>query len=176
MNSSNDARDGPEVEAGAALPAGPFVGRESFRALVRDALAEAARAGWRELILADADFNDWPLGERVVIDALTAWVLSGQRLTLLARRYDAVYRQHPRFVAWRRQWSHKIEARGVPSADALDVPSVLWAPGWVLQRSDVLRSGGFCGPEPDRRVLLRDWLDDWLSRSSPAFPADTLGL
>lgn len=176
MNDSNDTPKPVEPGPGAALFAGPFMGRESFRALVRDALGEAARAGWRELILADADFNDWPLGERVVIDALTAWVLSGQRLRLLARRYDAVYRQHPRFVTWRRQWSHKIEARGVPAADALDVPSVLWTPGWALQRTDVLRSGGFCGPEPDRRVMLRELLDEWLLRSSPAFPADTLGL
>ncbi len=158
------------------LPRGPFAGRDTFRDLLRQALAEAASRGWRELILADADFQDWPLGERAVVEALTRWALSGQRVTLLARRYDAVVRLHPRFVVWRRQWSHKIDARAVPTADPSDLPSALWSAGWVLQRQDVLRSSGFCGPEAERRVRLREALDDWLGRSSVAFPADTLGL
>lgn len=175
MNASTD--DALPDAPGAGLPAGPFVGRDSFRALVRAALAEAARCGWRELVLADADFQDWPLGEGAVIESLTTWALSGgQRLTLLARHYDAVVRRQPRFVAWRQQWSHKIEARGLPGIDAQDVPSILWTPGWGLQRHDVLRSGGFSGGEPERRRLLRETLDEWLRRSSSAFPADTLGL
>lgn len=162
---------------GAGLAEGPFIGRDTFRELVRTALGEAVHRGWRELVLADADFADWPLGERAVIEALTAWVLSGgQRLTLLARRYDSVVRSQPRFVAWRRQWSHKIEARGLPGVDAQDVPSILWTPAWVLQRQDVLRSRGFAGSEPERRRLLRELLDGWLARSTTAFPADTLGL
>lgn len=175
MNTANDDElpDGP----GADLPEGPFIGRDTFRELVRTALGEAARRGWRELLLADADFADWPLGERAVVEALTAWALSGgQRLTLLARRYDAVVRTQPRFVVWRRQWSHKIEARGLPGVDAQDVPCILWTPGWVLQRQDMLRSRGFTGSEPERRRLLREALDGWLARSSTAFPADTLGL
>lgn len=163
-------------DEGNALYAGSFVGRERFRELVRNALSEAARRRWRDLVLADPDFQDWPLGERAVIESLTAWVLAGQRLTLLARRYDAVHRAHPRFVTWRRQWSHKIEARGVPSADPLEVPSLVWTPEWALQRIDVLRSTGYCGPEAERRTALREQLDDWLQRSSAAFPADTLGL
>lgn len=175
MNKAND--DSMAGTPGADLPQGPFIGRESFRALVRTALDEAGRRGWRELILADADFRDWPLGERAVIESLTSWALSGgQRLTLLAHRYDAVVRTQPLFVAWRRQWSHKIEARGLPGVDAQDVPCILWTPGWVLQRQDVLRSRGFSGAEPERRRLLRERLDDWLMRSSAAFPADTLGL
>lgn len=162
---------------GAGLPQGAFIGRETFRELVRTALAEAARCRWRELILADADFHDWPLGERAVIESLTSWALSGgQRLTLLARRYDTVVRTQPRFVAWRRQWSHKIDARGLPGVDAQDVPCILWTPAWVLERQDVLRSRGFSGSEPERRRQLRETLEDWLTRSSTAFPADTLGL
>lgn len=159
-----------------ALPAGPFIGRESFRTRVREALAEAGRAGWRELILCDASFEDWPLGERAVVDALEAWARTGQRLTLLAQRYDAVERGHPLFVNWRRQRAHLIECRGVPSADALAMPSVLWSPEWVVHRHEVLRSSGVCGGEARRRLRLRELLDGWLERSSPAFAASTLGL
>ena len=52
--------------AAAPLPSGRFEGREAFRQLVRDGLARAAQEGWRELILSDASFEEWPLGERAV--------------------------------------------------------------------------------------------------------------
>lgn len=68
----------------APLPLGRFAGREEFQNLVRSALDCAAREGWPELILSDADFWDWPLGEGAVIEALNAWVRQGRRLTLLA--------------------------------------------------------------------------------------------
>ena len=164
-------------ETSVDLPEGPFIGRESFRAAVRQALAEAARAGWRELIVCDASFFDWPLGERAVVQALDAWARgAGQRFTVLAQRYDAVERLHPLFVGWRRQWAHKIECRSVRVADPLELPSALWSPGWALQRLDALRSGGVSGAQPERVLHLRESLSAWLERSSPAFAATTLGL
>ena len=158
------------------LPSRRFEGRDEFRQLVRDALATAAREGWREIILSDASFEDWPLGERAVAQALQAWSHSGRRMTLLARRYDGVLRQHARFVRWRGTWSHIITAVACPSADPLDLPSALWSPAWVMERRDIERSNGYCGSEPERRVLLRESLNAWLQKSSPAFPATTLGL
>lgn len=165
--------------AGAAqpsLPSGRFEGRQDFQQLVRDALACAAREGWRELILCDADFSDWPLGERAVAESLQAWSSSGRRCTLLARRWDEVVRTHARFVTWRRTWAHIIEARACPSADPLDLPSAIWSSGWVMQRVDPERSNGYSGSEPERRVLLRESLQEWLQKSTPSFAAHTLGL
>lgn len=158
------------------LPSGRFAGREAFRQLVRDALARAAQEGWREIILSDADFVDWPLGERAVTESLRAWSASGRRFTILARRYDDVARMHARFVSWRRVWSHIIEARACPSADPLEMPSAIWSPGWVMQRLDLERCNGWCGHEPERRLALREGLKQWLGRSSPSFAATTLGL
>lgn len=162
--------------APAPLPTLRFEGRSQFQQLVRDALGCAAREGWREIILADATFDDWPLHERAVAESLQAWSKTGRRMTLLAKNYDAVVRRHARFVTWRRTWSHIIEARAVPSADALDVPSVIWSPGWVLERRDIDRCNGFCGDEPERRVQLRQTLQEWLQKSTPSFPASTTGL
>jgi len=166
------------VESGAApaLPTGRFAGREAFRQLVRDALACAAREGWREIILSDPNFEDWPLGERAVTESLAAWSATGRQCTLLARRYDDVVRRHARFVTWRKTWSHIIEARACVSADPLELPSAIWSPGWVLRRLDTERSSGVTGSEPERRLLLRDNLQEWLKKSSPSFPASTLGL
>lgn len=165
----------PVAPAG-ALPTGRFSGRTEFQQLVRGALAHAAAEGWRELILSDADFADWPLGERVVAQSLQDWSASGRRCTLLARSYDEAAVRHARFVTWRRTWSHIIEARVCGAADALELPSAIWSPGWVMQRLDPPRCIGFCGAEPERRVALRESLQEWLQKSSPGFPATTLGL
>jgi hypothetical protein len=162
--------------APAHLPSRRFEGREDFRQLVRDALATAAREGWRELILSDASFEDWPLGERAVAESLGAWSGSGRRMLLLAKRYDGVVRQHARFVQWRGRWSHIITATACPAADPLDLPSAIWSPAWVLERRDVEHSHGWCGSEPERRVALRETLNEWLRKSTPAFAASTLGL
>lgn len=159
-----------------SLPSRRFEGREDFRQLVRDALASAAREGWSEIILSDANFEDWPLGERAVAESLQAWSRTGRHMVLLAKNYDHVVRQHARFVQWRGLWSHIVTAYACPSADALEVPSALWSPAWVLERRDPERSNGYCGSEADRRVLLRESLNEWLRQASPAFPSTTLGL
>lgn len=166
----------PDAGPPQALPSRRFEGRNDFRQLVRDALACAAREGWREIILSDADFHDWPLGERAVAQSLRDWSQGGRHVTLLAKRYDEAVRQHARFVQWRGAWSHIITAAACPAADPLELPSAIWSPGWVLERLDPLRSNGYCGSEPERRLLLRERLDEWLRKATPAFPATTLGL
>lgn len=159
------------------LPQGRFEGRVAFQQLVRDALATAARQGWREIILSDAHFQDWPLGERAVSESLQAWARSGGSLTILAGRYDDIRRCHARFVRWRGTWDHIVTCRASPAADPLSFPSVIWSPGWVLQRLDPVRCVGVCGSEPQRRVGVQEMLHEWVrSKSSPGFPATTLGL
>ncbi len=161
----------------AALPSGAFMGREAWRERLRAGLLAAATQHWPELLLSDAHFRDWPLGEREVVDALHAWMRAGaQRLTMLATSYDDVPRQHARFVEWRRQWSHRIECRVCREADPQQLPSAIWSPSWMLQRLDSLHHNGLCGDDPARRRLLREQIDGWLGRSSAGFPAYTLGL
>ena len=165
-----------DAQAPVPLPSKRFEGREAFRQLVRDALATAAREGWPEIVLSDASFDQWPLGERAVAESLQAWSKSGRHCVLLAKHYNDVIRMHARFVQWRGKWSHIITAMAVSSADALELPSGIWSPGWVLERRDLERSTGYCGSEPERRVLLRESLNEWLQKATPAFPATTLGL
>lgn len=167
----------PADDALPELPTGRFSGREVFMQLVRDALAAAARDGWKEIVVSDANFHDWPLGERAVIEALQTWARSGRRFTMLACSYEDVIRRHARFVQWRGTWDHIITCRRSPAADPLNIPSVLWSPAWTLQRLDPERCTGISGNEPERLVLLRESLNEWLrSKSSPGFPSTTLGL
>lgn len=169
--------DAPQDAPDPALLQGRFSGREVFQQAVRDALATAAREGWSDIILSDANFHDWPLGERAVIESLQAWARTGRRMTLLACSYDDVVRRHARFVRWRGVWDHILTCRRCPGGDLLDIPSAIWSPGWVLQRLDSERCVGVAGSEPERRVLLRETLNEWLrNKSVPGFAATTLGL
>lgn len=159
-----------------ALPEGRFTGRTEFTDMIRQAFAVAAQQGWREIIVCDPDFEDWPLGERVVVQALNDWSKTGRKFTMLARNYDEVLRKHARFVTWRRTWAHIVECRANAAAPGDETPSALLAPGWVFERLDLPRCTGVAGSEPARRVALRERLNERLLKSSSAFPATTLGL
>jgi hypothetical protein len=155
---------------------GRFEGRAAFQQLVRGALSRAAEEGWPELILADATFEDWPLRDKSLVDALQAWSKTGRRFTMLATRFDGVLRNQPRFAVWRKTWGHIIDCHQCRNDDPLDFPSALWSPAWALQRLDLARCTGVAGAEPRRRVLLRELLNERLRASTPGFPASTLGL
>lgn len=161
---------------GDPLASGRFSGREAFAQLVREALGRAAQEGWRELILSDASFADWPLRERSVIESLQAWSASGRHLVMLATRYDEVLRLHPRFVAWRKTWDHIVEGRVSRVAVPADFPSAIWSAGWFMHRLDPQRSIGICGYDHERGVQLKEFLDEVIRNSAPGFPASTLGL
>ena len=158
------------------LPEGRFSGRTEFADLIRRAFQAAANQGWREIIICDGNFEDWPLGERAVTSALGDWSRTGRKLIMIARSYDAVTRRHPRFVSWRQTWSHIVECRGSASGPSETLPSAMWTPDWVFERLDLERSAGYAGREATRRVALRESLNERLLKSAPAFPATTLGL
>lgn len=158
------------------LPSDRFSGREAFRQLVRVALDCAAREGWREIILSDANFEEWPLGERAVVESLNAWAQSGRHMVLLAGSYDGVLRGQPRFVTWRRTWGHILDCRSSRLGASGDFPSAIWSANWYLQRTDHLRSNGVTGVDKERNVVLKEVLDELVHNSSPGFPASTLGL
>ena len=102
---------------------------------LRGLLDEAARSGWNELHCMDADFAHWPLGEAEVLASLSAWVRPHRRLTLLACGYDKLARRHPRWVAWRRLWSHAVVCRQIEAEiAAADVPTLFIAPGGRMLR------------------------------------------
>lgn len=166
----------PDPQTSGPLPDGRFEGLVAFQQLVRDALAGAAQRGWRELVISDASFEDWPLHERAVAESLQAWSRSGRKLTMLAARYDAVVRNQARFVTWRQRWDHIIVCRVCRHRDPQDFPSAIWSPEWTMRRLDLVRTTGVCSMAADRRTRIREELDELLVNSTPGFPATTLGL
>lgn len=167
----------PPTDLASAEPPGRrFSGPSEFRDLVRDIFARAQQEAWREIVISDWDFAEWPLGERAVAQALQDWSRSGRRFTVLASRYDEVVRRHARFVTWRGQWSHIIDCWACPKVEPDDFPSAIWTPSEVILRLDVERSTGLCTVDAKRRTQVREQLQEWQRRCSPGLPATTLGL
>lgn len=154
-----------------------FTTRSEFIDAVRQAFADAATVGCRELWLADPDYADWPLGERDVIEQLTRWAMSHRKLTMLAQGFDDVVRRHPRFVEWRRQWSHVVECRQLDDLEPGQLPTLLLAPGVVSVRLfDREQMRGSVSTDRADEVLCRELVDELSQRGVEAFPSTTLGL
>ena len=92
-------------------PGSLITSRAEFHGALRRAFEALRQQGAREVWLCDEDFADWPLGERAIVELLTQWAGSSRKLTLIARNFDEVARRHPRWVAWRRDWSHIVSCR-----------------------------------------------------------------
>ncbi len=169
--------EAPNPPAGRpVLPEGRLEGHALFVDLVRQALATAAAEGWTRIVLCDVDFADWPLGEREVVASLHDWSARGRTLQLIARDYRDLRERHPRFVQWRVTWSHLVEAHVCAHAAQGDLPSVLWSPGWTMERLDPARGTLVASQDAARRVALREQLTQWWAKGTPAFPASPLGL
>jgi hypothetical protein len=151
--------------------------RSEFHMALRDAFAEAASVGCRELWLCDVDFADWPLGERAVIEHLAQWAASQRRLTLLAEDFSDVPRRHPRWVEWRRNWSHVVHCRTNTELESGQMPSVLLAQGLLSVRlSDRVHYRGQRSHEHVEGLRCREMIDAVLQRSEEGFPATMTGL
>ena len=160
-----------------SLPNLMIASRSEFHDALRSAFAEVAGAGCRELWLSDPSFADWPLGERAVVESLTQWVHSQCRITLLADTFDEVTRRHPRWVAWRRQWTHVVHCRTKSEREPGLVPTLFLAPGlFSLKMVDPIRFRGRLSRDQPDMAHDKETLDAVSQHSEPAFPATTTGL
>ncbi|CAN5321592.1 hypothetical protein BH09PSE5_BH09PSE5_06010 [soil metagenome] len=154
-----------------------FESRNEFQAAIRNAFAQAAEVGCRELWLCDVNFANWPLGEIKVVEELTQWGYAHRKLTLFALDFDEFARRHVRWVEWRRKWAHIVECRALKELEASQVPTIFLAPGLTTVR--LFDSNNFRGSASSLKsdeVSARELLDAVSQRSVEAFPATTLGL
>lgn len=154
-----------------------FESRSEFQQALRDAFAEVARQGGRELWLCDRDFVDWPLGERAVVESLTQWAYAHRKLVVLAASFDEVARRHVRWLEWRVHWSHIVECRSVHEDEAAHMPSLLFAPDCIgVRRLDEQLHRGRVYRDGADLARCRELIDAVAQRSTEAFPVTTLGL
>lgn len=150
-----------------------------FSDRVSAAMAMAA-ADPGDISLSDRDFAQWPLGARAVVEAFQQWVMGSSkdvRCHVLAGHFDGFAAAHPRWIQWRKLWSHRVPCRQAEEEMAAAVPTVL-----VLHGRLALR---VVDPLIGRGLWSRDTkvVDDWLAevdvisqRSYEALPTTTLGL
>lgn len=151
--------------------------RNEFHDALCAAFGAAADAGCREVWICDDDFADWPLSERGVVEQLTRWAESHRSFTVIARNFDAIARQHVRWVEWRRVWSHVVQCRTNDELEVGQMPTLLLAPGAASVRLvDPVRYRGSVSYEAADAIVWRETIDAVLQRSEEAFPATTLGL
>ena len=162
-----------------------FEGRQEFVAVLREALQTACAEGARELFCFDARLVDWPWSEPELLAALTAWARAPRRLHLLAAQYDDLRLRHPRFVQWRTQWGHCVEARAY-EADALAgagkpaLAASFLALGGAAPLSvrlfDEQHWRGAVSREAADALRTKEWFDAQAQRSCESFAVTTLGL
>jgi hypothetical protein len=158
---------------------GPIDGRSDWLAALREAFLAAPDAGVREMVLVDASFDDWPLGEPAVIDALTRWLrLPGRRMRMAGLTFDGMQGSQPRFAGWRRSWTHAIEVVAPLEVKAADMPCLLVSaqPPMVLELFDRDRFRGRLSRDAREARLATDRVAALLQRSEPSWPANSLGL
>lgn len=152
-----------------------FNGEADFRRHVVEACRQLAEV--RAMDWVDAEFDRWPLSDADLLEALTRWGrLPGRRLRLLARSYDGLRTRHPRFVEWRRVFSHIVDARSP------EEPDIDWPCQLLCDRSravvvhDRVRWRGETVLEPPRIVAMGRALEPVRERSVAAFAPSVLGL
>ena len=154
-----------------------ITGRTEFQAALRAAFAAIATAPCRELWLCDENYADWPLGDRATVDLLTQWAASSRRITLIARNFDEVARRHPRWVDWRKTWSHIVSCRTNSELATGEMPTIFLAAGTLSVRlSDNVHHRGRASRAKVEEIACKEHIDAVLQRSEEAFPATTTGL
>lgn len=175
MDATRIPWDDPEAEGGR------LDGWAAWALAVRALLSEAA-AHPTDLFLFDDDYTRWPLGEAGCVDSLEHWALSGRarHLTLLARQWDAVPRQHPRWVRWRAPWGHRVSCKSLPENEESAWQTL--RPMMVLKDRlgiELLDTEHGIGHWSRRPATLQEWWrsgDAISQRSVDALPVTTLGL
>jgi len=155
-----------------------FEGATEFAQALRGAMDVAAANATRRLCWCDEDFASWPIGESEWLAQLTRWARVGSReLVMIARDYGLIQRRHPRFAAWRRDWSHVIQCL-VPEETRTEPLPTLWidSDDQALRVFDREHLRGRIGFDRVDRQRAREDFDAISQRASPGFSATTLGL
>lgn len=152
--------------------------RTDFHDALRWSMAYALANRSRELTWLDADFAIWPLDDPLLLDALVGWLREPKRrLRLFAHSFDAIVRQCPRFVRWRRDWTHAIEAWSPSEGVDVRLPTLLIDDRKLcLQLVDRVQWRGRLTLDEAAVAQWKGECDALLQRCEPSFAAHPLGL
>jgi hypothetical protein len=168
---------GPSASPASPAPSA-LRSQADFDEALRWALRQALQQRVRRIVWLDTDFSAWPLDDAAVLQSLQAWLqLPLRRLVLIARDYQEVPRRHPRFVAWRRNWSHAIDAWTPQQGEQTELPMLMIDDGGLCLH--VLSRNPWRGRLSHDLAAMHQWhdeIDALLQRCEAAFPVHQLGL
>jgi len=153
-------------------------GREACTAAWRELLLDLPARGVRSVWCIDPDFSEWPFDDAAVLDALLRWAKggAGRVMQFVAADYAPLARRHPRLAAWRRDWSHCIQAWQPADEDRIELPGLLVAGGVALEMLDAARwRARHVNAAAEVRELV-ETSEAIAQRCSPGWPATVLGL
>ena len=168
----------PEPDTATSTPPPLIASQLEFQSAllwgVRTAVARSARRMW----WVDSDFATWPLEDPELLDSLSTWLRQPlRRLVFLASDFEQIPRCHPRFMRWRADWAHAIDAWAPPDELAAQLPRLLLDDGPVcVHLIDATQWRGRATLDPRVARGWRDEVDAVLQRSTATFPVGTLGL
>jgi len=164
------------------MPAGELSGRinswRDFEDRVGAAMAMAA-ASPTDITLMDTDFVHWPIGQRSVMEAFHQWGLAsrGTRCRVLAHDFGEFPRLHPRWVAWRGTWAHRVHCYQAPDELVSSLVPTLVLHGTLgLRLHEPVHGVGVWTREEGTLTSWMTEIDVILQRSHEALPPSTLGL
>lgn len=163
------------------MDVGLISGRPAYLAALRQSIVTACEQGSREMRWLDESFVDWPLSDPEVLAALTAWARRPRCLHLMAAQYEDLRLQHPRFVRWRTQFGHCVQAQAFEAGTPMGgLAAALLAVG-----GEATLSVRLFDPQSWRASVsslaadgfrTRERFDALAQRSCESFAATTLGL
>ncbi len=166
-------------EAGAAADV-LVEGHAAVQASLLEQLLQACREEAPQICCFDADFQHWPLSNPQLLEALRRWAAPHRRLRLLARDFQPVTRQHPRFVQWRQLFAHVVEARQLADEGPVDhrrpAALLLGRPPQLWRLIDARQGRAVVQTDASAYGAALEWFDAVAQRSEESFAASTLGL
>jgi hypothetical protein len=153
-------------------------GREACRQAWREALIDLPARAARSVWCIDPDFVDWPLDDPAVLDAVRRWAKggAGRMMRFVATDYGPLAHRHARLAAWRRDWSHCIEAWQTEEEDRVELRAVLLAGDGGLEMLDPehWRARRVMGAADLRQLV--ETSEAIAQRCRPGWPVTVLGL
>jgi hypothetical protein len=151
--------------------------KSSFRAGVLWGLEQAVKNRAFEIWAMDPDFADWPLEQDETLSLLTAFVkMPTRRITFVCETDRAMLLGMPKFVAWRRTWSHTCRMMA-PGGAKEAVPTVfLVDAAWGIQGVSDEPFKAIVRSRPTELSIFRDAVASHLKGCHEAFSQAILGV
>ena len=151
--------------------------KSSFQAAVLWGMEQAITNRAFEIIAMDPDFSDWPWEQDEALALLTTFVkMPTRRITFVCETDRAMLQAMPKFVAWRRTWSHTCRMMAPVGQKELVPLTFLVDSAWGIQSISSDPFKAIVRSRPTELSIFRDAVASHLKGCQEAFSQAILGI